>query len=285
MNKRHLLRNWAEWSSVNYGKALLIVLGITILLGAGFAQLEMEMTFFSVMPRSSSQVQDLEKITEEFPFASQIIIAVKSDPELSKKTTHTFTSQTDQLKLVIDAQYREFSRPEYSSLIESVYSRIDRGFIEQHGMMLMDENDLERFSENYSDLNLVPLLHNLNNDLEREYSGDANSLEDDEEMAAYQFKALEEILRLIERASRGEQIPESETERAIDDYLYGETYLLSTDEQMGLLFLLPTFTINDIGTLKSIADMEERAGEIAADFGVEAGFTGMIVVGKIEMVT
>ncbi len=285
MNKRRLLRHWAEWSSVHYGKALLIVLGITILLGAGFTQLEMEMTFFSVMPRSSSQVQDLERITEEFPFASQIIVVVKSDPELSKKTTHTFTSQTDQIKQVIDALDREFSRPEYSPLIESVYSRVDRDFIEQHGMMLMDENDLERFSKSYSDLNLVPLLHNLNNDLEREYSGDADSLEDDEDMAAYQFKALEEILRLIERASRGEQIPDSETEAAVDDYLYGERYLLSTDEQMGLLFLLPTFTINDIGTLKSIADMEERAGEIAAGFGAEAGFTGMIVVGKDEMVT
>jgi hypothetical protein len=55
---------------------------------------------------------------------------------------------------------------------------------------------------------------------------------------------------------------------------------------MALVMVEPTFTINDIGMLvEGVNLVETLAGEIAADFGVEAGLTGLTTIGRNEMVT
>ncbi len=48
--REKLLSKWARWSVGNWGKAFLIALLITILLGFGISRLRMEMTFYSMLP-------------------------------------------------------------------------------------------------------------------------------------------------------------------------------------------------------------------------------------------
>ena len=59
--REKILSRWAGWSVENWGKALLIALVITVLLGFGMARLKMEMTFYSMLPDKSNQVRDLKE--------------------------------------------------------------------------------------------------------------------------------------------------------------------------------------------------------------------------------
>ncbi len=275
ISKERLLQRWAAWSAISYKKAFLIIALITVLLGLGYIRLHLEMTFYSLMPKNSAAVQDFETITEDFPFASQIIVAVGTDGNAT----------TEQVKSTIDALQIEFSSKEYEEIVDSVYSKVDRDFIQDHGLMLMESDDLKKFSESYKDLNLVPLLRSINDDFEREYTQDAENLEDNEQIAVSQFRALNEILNLIDIAAKGESIASEEVTRTIEDYLFGESYMLSKDENMGIMFILPTFTMNDFLEIENVVEIEDIVKRIASEHGVTAGLTGIIVVGKDEMVT
>jgi len=277
--KERLLTSWADWSVLHYRKALLIAIGITILLGLGLTILKTEMTFFSVLPSQSKQVQDLERITEDFAFASQIMVVADArnieDPVLAEEA----------VKRTLDALYEEFIDPEWDWILEGAIKGNDLDFIRRHGMMLTEAEDLDRLTRMFEDPDLVPFLTRLNDDYEREYAGNEENLEDDEQMAIAQIRGMGRIFGLMEEHLAGKEISEEELSEALDQYLLGETYLLSRDNRMGIMLLRPVFTMNDFFKLREIEQIEERAAEIAGEAGITAGLTGMIVVGKDEMVT
>ena len=74
--REKILSRWALWSVENWGKALLIALVITVILGFGIARLKMEMTFYSMLPDRSNQVRDLKEIVENFSYASSILVVI-----------------------------------------------------------------------------------------------------------------------------------------------------------------------------------------------------------------
>ncbi len=277
--KQKIFARWAGWAVDNPWRALILVLGLTILFGMGYPLLKMEMTFYSMMPRSSSQVQDLKDIIENFAFSSQIAVIVDGrgieDPDEAEKTIHEVMGRLEE----------EFLKPEYSEGIEGVTAGMDREFLRNHMMMLIKEEDQARFADLYRDLNLVPFFRQMNDDYEREYSGNEDNLEDDEAMVVAQFRGLERIFFQLEKSINGEEIDREELEDALDEYLFGESALLSRDNRMGGMFIRPTFNINNFEQYGSIQDWEDRAREIAAEYGVEAGLTGMLVVGRDEMAT
>lgn len=277
--KERMLVRWAEWSLIHYFRALLIVLFITLLSGAGIAMLKTEMTFFSLLPKHSPRAQDLKRITEDFPSASQIIVAVDArhleDP----------VEAEEMVRRTIDKLILEFNSSLWEGILEGATTGVDTDFIRDHGMMLFDPDDQERMIRIYENPDLLPLVTHLNDDYEREYSGNEDKLEDDEQMAIAQIRGLGEILNLMDQHLQGESLKEREMEKALDLYFFGDTHILSRDNHMGLLFLRPSFTMNDFFQLTVIESMEERAAEIAREYGTEAGLTGIIVVGKDEMVS
>ena len=97
---------WAAWSVTHYKKALLLVLLITAAAGIGISFLSMEMTFFSILPRESSQVRDLEKITREFASSSQIILVIDARTIEDLKEAELTVRET------IKAMADKFSKPE-----------------------------------------------------------------------------------------------------------------------------------------------------------------------------
>ena len=66
------LVRWAFWASNHPGRVFLIVGVVTLIMTLGDSLMELEMTFFSIMPQNSSQVRDLKRITKEYPFASSL---------------------------------------------------------------------------------------------------------------------------------------------------------------------------------------------------------------------
>ncbi len=270
---------WAAWSVTQYKKALLLVLLITAAAGIGISFLSMEMTFFSILPRESSQVRDLEKITQEFASSSQIILVIDArdieDPSEAEKT----------VRKTIKAMTEEFSKPRWSGTLSGVTSGTDIDFIRKHSMMLTGPEDQRRIIDIFGNPDFVPFLTRLNDDFEREYSGNDKNLEDDEVEATAQIRGLAQILNLLENQLSGKFFSDNDMDAALDQFLFGDSLILSRNNKMGIIMLRPGFTVDDFLRFTEIEDLEKRANEIAAGFGVRAGFTGFLVVGKDEMVT
>ena len=280
MLRMKLLGKWGAWASVHWGKALLIGLAITLFMGIGASRLKLELTFYSMMPKGSPQVRDLKKITENFPAASSIIVVL----EAKEKNNRALAEQ--RVKNAVDVLTEELKKPELSGYITRVQGKLDLDFFKSHGLMLSGVEDIERMRRTYSDLNLVPLFRHLNDDFEREYVGDEDKLSEDEDLVISQFEGLEKILGLMEKAASGEKISSDEVSASIDRFLFGSPYFLNRDSTMALLFIQPTFTMNDMDMyVTAVPIMEKVIKEKAEALGVTAGLTGLIVVGKDEMVT
>ncbi|MDX9802209.1 MAG: MMPL family transporter [Spirochaetia bacterium] len=277
--KEKMLGRWAAWSVTQYKKALLIILLITVTAGIGTSFLKMEMTFFSILPRESAQVRDLEKITREFASSSQIILVVDArsieDPDEAEIA----------VKKTLDAMTKEFSKPKWSGTLDGVTSGIDLDFIRNHAMMLTKPEDQKRLINIYRNPDLLPFLTHLNDDFEKEYSGNDKNLEDDEMQATAQIRGLGQILGLLENQLSGKTAEDKTMEEALDQFLFGDPVILSRDNKMGIIMLRPNFTIDDFLRFTEIEDLEKKADEIAHNMDVKAGFTGFLVVGKDEMVT
>ncbi len=280
-----ILTRWARFAARYPGRIFLVALAITIVMGVGMSMLAMEMNFYSIMPQSSSQVRDLKQIIEEFPFASAITVVVdgRNLPPTESKAA---------VKATIDEMYDTFTADEYSSAIDGVYGRMETDFFARHGFMITKPKDLERMRDLYANPDLVPFFTALNDDLEREYSGDGEALEADENQVVSWVGGIEKILDELDgslgaAAGAGSSAAiEGSIEAALDAYLIGDPYYLSRNEDMGILMIQPTYTINDLGPLvHETTRIENRVNEIAAANGLTAGLTGLLVVGRDEMVT
>lgn len=183
-----------------------------------------------------------EKIINNFPLASGIIAVIDGrnidDPLEAEK----------RVKSTIDELEVKMSKGIYSRYVIRAAGKMDLLF-KEHGLMLFKKDDIRRFEGLYRDLHLIPLLTNLNNDFEKEYSGNEEKLKSDEELAVSQFKGLDTLLQLVYKAADGENISRNEIDRTLDSYLFGDTYMLSNDNRMGLLIIEPAFTMNDISVL------------------------------------
>ncbi len=275
-----VLRAWGRWSTEHWKKTIAIVLGITIVMFYGMSLVDMQMTYYSLLPQKSKNVRDLKRIIRNFPMASGIIAVVygrgiKDSKEAEQK-----------VKTAIAALSREFKRPQYRKYVIRTMGKNDISLFREHGLMLSKREDIKRFAAMFKDLHLAPLLYNINNDFEKEYSGNEEKLSDDENIAVSQFKGLGSILYLMEKAASGDTVQEKEVGRALDAYLYGDSYLMSNDNRMGLFIIEPTFTMDNISKMTPGVNVIERGvKKIAAEYGVKGGITGLTVVGRDEMAT
>ena len=185
--KKTMLGRWALWAGSHPGRVVLLVLLVTLIMLIGAARVEMEMTFFSMMPQNTRQVRDLKKITADYPFSSSIVVVVDGR-ELPKAEAKAAVKRT------VDAMDQEFSKPEYEDILDGIYCKVDENFLKEHGFLLTKEKDLKRMRDMYADPSLVPFLTALNNDLEREYSGDGEAMDDDESQLVAWVGGVEQIL-------------------------------------------------------------------------------------------
>ena len=278
--RERMLGNWAVWSARNWGKAFLIILGITVIMGIGLSMLKTDMTIYSMLPENSKQVKDLKKIIDDFPAASSILAVVDArnikDPVEAEK----------KVKEGIDGIVEKLSGSEFSDSVIRVTGKTDMDFFKEHGLMFTKEADIERFSRMYKDLNLVPFLTAVNNDFEREYSGNGDKLSDDQQMAVGMFRGLDQLLGIINESAKGENVSDSDVNAALDNWLFGDTYVLSKDNKMGIAIIEPTFTMNDYFTLApKVNSIEAAVKNVGNDLGLKTGLTGILVVSRDEITT
>jgi len=53
--RMRLLGSWGRWASRNWGKTLFMALAVTLVAGIGVSRLQMELTYYSLLPSGSPQ--------------------------------------------------------------------------------------------------------------------------------------------------------------------------------------------------------------------------------------
>tara|TARA_B110001454_G_scaffold139769_1_gene129815 strand:- start:2739 stop:5015 length:2277 start_codon:yes stop_codon:yes gene_type:complete len=137
----------------------------------------------------------------------------------------------------------------------------------------------------FYDPNLVPFLHNLNNSFEGEYQRNDEALQSRrDELAAVRFlDGLEMFVDIQSAVMQGESI-EGVGQKAVDAITFGETYMLSPNKDMILILIEPTFNmmIEPAELQESVDGIEKIIKEASTQYGVTAGLTGSIVLGRDE---
>lgn len=151
------------------------------------------------------------------------------------------------IREAVDAVALAYSNDEFFDHVIRVESNLDDTFLVEHGMMLLPSVQLQR-------------LRILISAADRPSGGTPESLSTID---------LRDLLALL-----GGSVTS-----------HGGYYLNRTGDK-ALVLVQPRFTINDIGTYRRvIPEFERAAAEAAANHGATVGLTGILVIGKDEVVT
>ncbi|MFC1567102.1 RND family transporter, partial [bacterium] len=272
LKRDDLLKKWGAFIA-KYPK-LILMFGFIILVLAGFlaSKLTMETSWSDMLPQNDPMVREFDDIMHEYTNATNTMLVVEGDEERIK-------------------EYAHFIAPKLKALTEYVKRvdyKIEEEFIKNHALMLSKAKDIESIKNMFSNLGLVPLLRSINDNFEKEYIGDEDSLsnKEDENEAIRYLDGLESWLNIMEMYVGTSFDPDNEViEQAVERLLIGDPYFLSPKKNMLIMFIEPNFTIDDIYMgLESIEVMQKVIDESKSEFGdVKSGLTGFMAIQKDEM--
>jgi len=259
-------------------KMVIVVLIITIIMGVFASQLEQSMRWTDLLPTKSEKTIQYNKVINEFVTATNIIVVVEGEEEKIKAFTEAVVPQ---IKLATDPKDGQL----YAKRID--YKQ-DVDFIRKYGLMLIKADNLKNMKELYQNPNLVPLLTNLNNSFEKEYVGKEESIStrEKEDNTIIILDGISNLISVMQDYSSGKIHSPEEAQKAIDKLLLGEPYLLSYDKQALIINVIPNFSMTDMSKMISGTDViQEVINQVLKDYPeVKAGLTGMIPLGRDEMV-
>jgi hypothetical protein len=178
-------------------------------------------------------------------------------------------SKIDSLKKRIDLEL--YQRVDYKSEVD---------FLRNHLLMLIKADDLKNTKDIFMDPNIIDLVRNFNNSMEKEYVGQEESISTREkEDGAVQFlDGIQNLVIELKRAVKEGEVPEAVAQDAADRLLLGEPYMLSYDKTTLLLIAIPNFTIMDRDLLMVGTDtVQEILDDLLVEYpDVEAGLSGSI---------
>ncbi|KPK90706.1 multidrug RND transporter [bacterium SM23_31] len=307
-----ILKKLAHWHAAHPWRVLLMVIIATVILGGLASRLSITMQTSDLLPEGDSKVIQFNKIIDEFATATNLTVVVQGHEERIKEFADELAphilelrdnSQNESNKEEIDnLQERieklrsngddELEITELESEINALQSRIDRklfqhvdykaeiGFLKNHMLMLVKEDDLKNIKDVFMDPNLSGLLTNYNNSMEKEYVGQEESISTREkEDGAWAFlDGIQNLVFSVQSVVRRENIPEEEIQRAADKLLFGEPYMLSYDKKALVMIAIPNFTIMDRDLLNIAAvSVQELVDEQLKKYpDITAGISGSI---------
>jgi predicted RND superfamily exporter protein len=273
-----ILKALAKLHDLHPWKMVIVVVTITIIMGAFATQLEQSMRWTDLLPAKSEKTIQYNKVINGFITATNIIIVVEGEEEKIKAFAEAVVPQ---IKLATDPKDGKL----YAKRID--YKQ-DVDFIREHGLMLVKEDDLQNMKELYQNPNLVPLLTNINNIFEKEYIGQEESISTrtKEDNTIIILDGISNMILVMKNFASGKTHSPEDAQKAVDKLLLGEPYLLSYDKQALILNVIPNFNMTDMGKMISGTDAIQKViDKVVKDFPeVKTGLTGMIPLGRDEMV-
>jgi len=269
-----ILVNWGVWAVGHRWKTLLIALLLTTAAAVGLSFLHLEMTFYSILPRSSEKVDELKRIMEDFPSASTIILVIEGEDSIA-------------LRSAVDAVTNELSTDKYSEIISSVRGRTDTEAFSDYLLLLKSgESILDTITgiQSLSESEVpVALVSSMNQEL--------HEILTDSELTSLEKTQINEGLfslhRLLDAFYAGDQREQdSAYQDIVNSVLLPEPYFINDAENMALVFIQPVFTIDDWSVLPdNIQTIETGVQHYEEAFQVSIGLTGALVTAKDEVIT
>jgi len=301
-----ILKHFAQFHAAHPWRMAAAALLMTLLAAVLSTQLSVSMRWSDLLPSHDPRTVQYNKIIDEFATATSIVIVAQGDEAEIKAFANALapqlltlrdTSQNQNMRKQID---KLRSKNAAAEAIAALQARIDKplirrvdykrevGFLRDHGLRLIKADDLKNIQEVFTDPNLSGLLFNLNNAMEKEYTQreEALSSREKEDGAVAFLDGLSGVVDLLQTAAAGDPVPDRMIDAAIDRLLIGEPYFLSYDRKALILNAVPTFSVVDMNLMVHGTDaVQALVDKTLMDFpGVEAGLTGMIPLGRDEMV-
>jgi hypothetical protein len=277
--REKILIKLANWHSSHPWRMLLIVLLLTVFFAAFASQLSVTMRWSDLLPSGDQRTIQFNKIIDEFVSATSLVVVVQGEEDRIKAFADVLAPKILTLRDPDNSDRKLFKRVDYKT---------ETGFLKNHGLMLIKENDLENLKDVYTDPNLDGLLFNLNNAMEKEYVGKEESIStrEKEDGAVYFLDGIQELVLALKETAAGTDLAEEDVHKVADKLLIGEPYFLSYDEKALILNVIPNFTMLDTHYLEEGTDAaQEMVDDLLKHFpDVQAGLTGFIAVGRDEMV-
>ncbi len=253
-------------------KRVVIAVTITITCIAGYlaSMIGVDMKWISLLPQSEPVVQEWVDVLENYPMGSNYLIVIESEsPVLTEAAVETVTERIEAL----------------TDVVITTYGKLDETFLIQHGLRTIKPKDLKRSVDVFSDVRLVPYLTHLNDDFEREFSGDADKVQDQERELVAILAALEDFIVMLDDSAKGIEVSKPLILRSARDLSSGNPYLLSLDKKMGVIPVAVKASSTDWGKQIHVdARIRPVLQEIESSIpGIRIGTTGMIPTARDEL--
>gem|GEM_PF-117357 len=234
---RKILRNigvvLARNSDKHPRRVLGLVMVVTVVAGVLAQGLEMHTNVVDMLPTQSPTVQSYIEVINEFGEANTIVV-LEGERDRMIEAANYLIPRLDSLELLF-----------------AVQGTVPLDYFIDHGLMLVDEADIDRTLERFSDPTLVGFLRGINDDFEREYTDNEENLRDDEVDLAQAMHGFQRSLEIMATRLAGEDY--ASVEEAVDAMLVGDPWALSLDREMMLIMCTPTYSILEIDPLLEMA--------------------------------
>ncbi|MFC1619982.1 MMPL family transporter [Candidatus Neomarinimicrobiota bacterium] len=248
--------------------SLLWIIIVTIVCAGMMGQLTISTEYQDMMPQDDPSIIELNTISEEYNATSTLYIVAEGDGQALRAFADEAIPKVEALE-----QY-----------VADVVYKAPRDFIAEHALMLMKSNNLENSRTLFEDPNLVGFLSNLNDSFEKEYIQSEEKLSNlEQEQGAVGF--LDGIQTWVDEFDNAlEGRVEGAGAAASEAILFGSGYNQSWDRRMMIFKVMTTFTIYDLEPMTACPGaIEEIILPVAEKYGVDAGLTGSIVLGRDKM--
>jgi len=319
--REKILLKLARWHSSHPWRMLLIVALLTILLAAAAGQLELSTHTSDLLPTGDEKVKQFNTIIDEFATSTSIVVVVQgkehkikefadrlaplildakdtSRNEYLQKDIDRIRNTIDKLqekgdkeekiaKLEIEMQNLQFQLNQ--KFFQRVDYKIPIEFLKDHMLLLVKEDDLKNLKDVYQDPNLVGLITNINNSMEKEYVGKEESIStrEEEDGAVSLLDGIQSLVLTLQKASNGDNVGDEEIQAAAEKLLFGEPYFLSYDKEALILNAIPNFSLMERDKImSSTKTVQSILDNLLEDFpDVEAGLSGSIAKEHDEQVS
>jgi predicted RND superfamily exporter protein len=310
--REKILKRLASWHAAHPWRMLLIVVLLTVILGGFASQIGINPRMSELLPKKDPKVVQFNRIIEEFATATNLIVLVQGEEQRIKEFADALaprilelrdTTRNEEFQQEIDELQKEIAKLEAKGrrkskitelqaeirklreqinfkLFQRVDYKVNIDFLKEHMLMLIKEDDLENLKDTFMDPNLIGLIANFNDSMEKEYVGQEESISTREkEDGAWSFlEGIQNLILTLREAAGGGDISKEEIQIAADKLLFGEPYLLSYDKTALIINAIPNFTLMDRDYLMISTDLTQAVvdGLLKEYPDVEAGLCGSI---------
>ena len=262
----------SKLSANHPGKVIIAAILITAIAIFLAKDLYISMLWSDLLPGNDPQVKEFEKILEEYDSASNSIVVING-PEQSIK------------------RFADELAPHLRDLeddVKRVTYKIEKDFILDHGFMLTKEKYLKDMTGMFGDLRLAPLLTTLNDNFEKVYTGDEESIstKEKENEAVNSLDGIQHFLTTMNKFAKGDSAAtEIAAQMAAERYLLGEEYMISPDKKWLIMMIDPAFSLEEIDrAIANVDTMQAILNRTMENYpDVHAGLTGMFPLQRDEM--